>query len=453
MSTQHPIRREIRVLTRLAVPVAGGQLASMLLWFVDLLMIGRVGVDALAAASLGRTWLISVLIFAMGLIFGIDPIASQAHGARDRETLGLALQWGVTTALLAGIPSAILWALTGHVMLLSGQEPELARLAQEYALVQIPGLPFYLVFLALRQWLQARGIVRPAMWISILANLANVFANWVLIYGNLGFPALGLPGAGIATALTQVFMFAALILVILRSRLHRGAWCGWSRRAYHLPDLRRVFAFGSPVGIQLGLEFWAFALATLIAGWLGAAELASHTIVINLASVTFMVPMGISSAAVTRVGNLLGAGSPLRAQRASWVALGMGGVAMAFFALLFIWLRHFLPSLYTEDSRVLALSAAILPVAAAFQVFDGLQVVGGGVLRGMGRTRPAAVFNFLAYYVLALPLAIWWALFGGGGLVALWWAQCLGLGVSAALVVLWIHVRGPARDVPEGLDP
>lgn len=443
MSHPYPLRREVRLLTRLALPVAGAQLASMMLWFVDLLMVGRVGVEELAAASLGRTWLFSVLILAMGLIFGIDPIASQAQGARDRDRLGLSLQWGLVTALLAAIPAGILWALTGRVMLATGQEPELARLAQDYALVQIPGLPFFLVFLALRQWLQARGIMRPALWVSLLANVVNAVANWALIFGHLGLPALGLTGAGIATALTEVFMCVALVGIVLRARLHRGGWTGWSRRALHLADLRRVFGYGGPVAVQLGLEFWAFGIATVMAGRLGAEELASHTIVINLASVTFMVPLGISVAAVTRVGNLLGAGSPLRAQRAGWVAFGLGGGAMVLSAFAFYAFRFSLPRIYTADPGVLAVSAAILPVAAAFQIFDGLQVVGGGILRGMGSTKPAAVFNFFAYYVLALPLAGWWA-FSGGGLVALWWALCLGLGVSAALLLLWVRFKGPA---------
>lgn len=443
MSTEQPIRREVRVLTRLALPVVGAQLASMMLWFVDLLMIGPLGVEPLAAASLGRTWLWSVLILAMGLIFGIDPIASQAHGARDRRVLGLALQWGLVTALLAAVPSAMLWALTGRVMAISGQEPELAQLAQDYSVVQIPGLPFFLVFLALRQWLQGRGIMRPALWVSLIANVVNVIANWALIYGHLGFSPLGLRGAGISTALTQVFMCTALALVVRRYGLLRGGWLGWDRRALSGSDLWRVFCLGGPVAVQLGLEFWAFALSTFMAGMLGAAELASHTIVINLASITFMVPLGISAAAVTRVGNLIGAGSPVRSRRAAGVAFALGAATMCCSALVFILLREVLPRLYTEDAGVLALSAAILPIAAAFQIFDGLQVVGGGVLRGMGSTRPAAVFNFLAYYVLALPLAGWWAIHSGGGLKALWWSQCLGLGVSAALIVVWVKVRGP----------
>ena len=392
---------------------------------------------------MGRTWLWSVLIFALGLIFGIDPIASQAHGARNRRLLSLALQWGLVTAFLAAIPSAILFALTGRVMVMWGQEAELSQLAQDYAVVQIPGLPFFLVFLVLRQWLQGRGIMRPALWVSLIANGVNALANWILIYGHLGFPALGLEGAGIATALTEAFMCLALASIIWKYRLLRGSWTGWERRALSLPDLRRVFGFGGPVALQLGFEYWAFAIATFMAGMLGAAELASHTIVLNLASITFMVPLGIATAAVTRVGNLIGARSPERAQRAAWVSLALGGAAMVCSAVVFILLRHALPRLYSEDAAVLALSAAILPVAAAFQVFDGLQVVGGGVLRGMGRTRSAAVFNFLAYYVLALPLAWWWAIRGGGGLMALWWAQCLGLGVSATLVVAWVKFFGP----------
>jgi MATE family multidrug resistance protein len=195
----------------------------------------------------------------------------------------------------------------------------------------------------------------------------------------------------------------------------------------------------------MGLEVWAFEIATLFSGRLGTVELGAHVVVLTLASLTFMVPLGISMGAVTRVGNLIGEGRRDLAQVASWMALVLGASAMAVAAVLFVLLRGVLPRVYTEDSAVIAAAASILPVAAAFQIFDGTQVVGTGILRAMGRTRPAAAFNLVGYYGLALPLAYWLAFRGGFGLPGIWWGLVLGLAAIAVMLVIWVWRRGPAH--------
>jgi len=297
----------------------------------------------------------------------------------------------------------------------------------------------------LRSYLQGRSIVAPAMWVTLIANVFNALLNWVLIFGELGAPALGLRGAGIATGVTRSLMLVALAWWIWRAGLQRGAWTPWSRAALAPAGLLEIARFGAPVGVQLGLEMWAFQIATLFAGWLGEASLAAHTIVINLASLSFMVPLGVAMAAVTRVGNLIGAGDRAGAQRAAWVALGVGAGVMTVSAIVFVALRDELPGVYNSDPLVLALAAALLPIAGAFQIFDGIQVVGGGILRGMGRTRPAAVFNLVAYFVLGLPVAYWLAFERGMGVAGIWWGLTLGLMAVAVLLVAWIGVRGPLR--------
>ncbi|TDI95945.1 MAG: MATE family efflux transporter [Deltaproteobacteria bacterium] len=439
-----PIRQEIRSLVRLAGPVMITQLGTMLLGVVDTLMLGHVGVRELAAAALGNLWIFATLLFGMGVVLGMDPIVSQAHGAGDGHRVGLTLQHGIVIALGVSLPLAVLWALTSPVLLLAGQEETLARQAQIYTWVQIPGIPFFMVYTALRQYLQGRTIVTPAMWSILIANLFNVFFNWVLIFGHLGFPALGLLGAGIATTVTRVLLLIGLVAWVRGFRLHLGAWGPWTRASFHLPSLRQVLAIGLPLGCQLFLEVWAFSISTLMAGRLGEAQLAGHSIVLNLASLSFMAPLGISIGASTRVGNLIGAGQDSAVSRACWVAFAMGAGVMTLFAAVFVLGRHWLPALYTTDPTVIEICAWILPIAALFQVFDGTQVVGGGLLRGMGRTRAAAVFNGIGYYVLALPLA-WWLTFRlGTGLVGIWWGLCLGLATIATLLVLWVWRCGAA---------
>jgi MATE family multidrug resistance protein len=440
-----PVRDEIRRLAALALPVAATQVSTMLLGVVDTLMLGRFDVSALAAAALANVWIFGTTQVAIGTLYGLDPIVAQAHGARDGARAGLALQRGLALSVYLSVPVALAWTGTEGFLRAMGQDPELARAAARYTLVQLPSLPFFLAYVALRQYLQGREIVRPAMWVILGANVLNAFFDWALIFGRLGCPALGLVGAGIATAATRIACLGGLAFWVRVLDLHRGAWVPWTARAWRPRGLREIMALGVPVGVQTSLEIWAFSGASLLAGRLGAEALAAHTIVLNMAALSFMIPLGISLAAVVRVGNLIGAGRPADAQRAAEVALSLGAGVMTASAVLFLVFRHGLPRLYTPDASVGALATSILPIAAAFQVFDGTQVVGCGILRGMGRTRPAAVFNAVSYWLLGIPLGAWLGLYAGWGLPGIWWGLCIGLAVVAVLLVLWIRVRGPGH--------
>lgn len=440
--------REARRLTLLATPVALTQLSSMLLWTIDLLMVGRIDVLSLNAVSLGRIWVMGTSICAIGLIFGLDAIASQAHGARNRERLGEVLLHAGVLALGVSLPLGAVWLGTERLLLLLGQDPATVALAHRYVVMQIPALPFFLLFVALKQYLQARGIVRPAMWVSFAACGWNAFLNWLLIFGHWGLPKMGAVGAGVATAITEVMMLLALLFLIRRFRLQRGAVTVLDLTRLRVKGLSEIARLGLPVAVMLALEYWAFAVSSLWAGRLGPSQLAAHSIALNLASMTYMVPLGISLGAATRVGNLIGAGESRAAQRAAWVAFVLGGGVMSLFALLFVAGRSIIPSWYTLDVTVIALAATLLPIVAAFELFDGLQVVGSGVLRGMGRTRPAAVFNLIGYYALGLPLAAWLGRPERLGLVGIWWGLALGLAVVAGLSVAWVARRGPARVAP-----
>lgn len=437
-----PGRAEARRLLRLAGPVAVAQLATMAMGVVDTLMLGRFDVDALAAASIANVWVFGTLNFATGILFALDPLVSQAHGAGDGRRAALALQRGLVTAGLLSLPLGGLWALCEPVLLATGQVPELAALARPYALVQIPSIPFFLAFVALRQYLQAREHVRPALWVLLGANVANAALNAVLIFGLLGAPRLGIVGAGIATSATRALTCVGLLLWVRGFRLHEGAWLPWSREALSRAGLWRLFAIGLPVAFQMCLEIWAFLATSLVAGHLGAVALAAHTVVLQASAMTFMVALGIAQGAAVRVGNLLGAGRADDAQHAAWVAIALGAVVMLGAGIALVGLRHGIPRLWTADPGVVAQAAAVLPVVAAFQVFDGAQAVACGVLRGMGRTRPAAVANAVGYWILALPVGGWLALRGGFGLAGIWAGMLLGLALVAASLVGWIAWRG-----------
>lgn len=443
-------RHELRALWRLAVPIVLANVGTMALGMVDLMMIGRLNdARALAGAAVANTWIHGTAMFAMGLVFGIDPIVTQAHGARDRDRQALALQRGVVLAVAVSVGVMALWTLTPAFLELVGQHPETIEVANEYTLAQRFSVAPFLAFVALRQYLQGRGVLVPILAVVVLANLANVLFNWVFIFGNLGVPAMGVRGAGTATGATKVVMLLGLIGVTLWGRLHRDAWIPWSRRALDPRGMAEVLRYGVPTAFQMSFEIWAFGAATLMAGRLGDAQASAHIVVLNVAAMAFMLPMGVSFAACTRVGNLLGAGEPARARTSSFVAFGMGAGVMGLSALLLVTTGTAIPSLFVgdveaEDMRaVLALAAGIVPIAAAFQVFDGIQVVGCGVLRGQGKTLPAAAINLLGYWVLALPLG-WWMTFEAElGLRGVWWGLALALALVALALVGWVVRWGP----------
>ncbi|MDP6762091.1 MAG: MATE family efflux transporter [Planctomycetota bacterium] len=447
MPTHHPpgpAARELTTIRRLAGPVVVTQLGGMLLGVVDTMMLGHFSVDALNASALGRIWLFGTQMLAMGILLGLDPIVSQSHGARNRRRLGLALQHGLALALVLSVPIGLSWLGTGRALALFGQERELCALAQSYAVVQIPGLPFFLCFWVLRSWLQGRGIMRPTMWVMLVANLFNAAANGLLIHGLAGFPRLGIVGAGIATTVTQVAMVATLVVIVRRRRLGRGTLLDWSVHRLRWSGLREILGQGLPVATHFGLEVWAFQIATLWAGLLGETELAGHVITLNLASVSFMIPLGISIAAGARIGNLIGGARSALAQTSAWVALAAGVAVTSATAAVFYFGREVLGRIYTDDADAVIAAAAVLPIAAAFQLFDGTQVIGAGILRGMGRTLPIAVMHLVAFYAVGLPVAWVLAFRLDGGLAGIWWGLCAGLGIVALTLVAWIWRRGPA---------
>lgn len=438
-----PVAFEVRRLTRLAAPLVTAQVGAMTLWVVDMLMLGQVSVEALDAASLGRLWLIGTSIVVMGLLLGLDPVAAQAYGAGDRRGLVLSGQRGLVSAALVTPLLCLIVVCTGPGLVFLGQDPHLSAEAHRYALVQIVGLPAFFGYVVLRHWLQAQGRMKPVMWATLSANVVNIVANWIFIFGNLGSPPLGVVGAGLATSISMIYMFAFLGLAA-RMLGEESVWRRWSRESFHLPSIGRLLGMGAPVGLQMGLEYWAFSLSMIWAGWLGPGPLAAHSIVVAISSWTFMIPLGVSFAAVTRVGNLVGARDFSGAQRASWVALALGGGVMMVAAVALTLGRRPLSELFTDDPAVVALCAAILPIVAAFQLADGVQVVASGVLRGMGRTIPAALIMLIGFYGVALPLAWWLCFRTGAGLVGIWWGLAAGLATVALLLVLWLHRRGPA---------
>jgi len=434
-----PVRRELRTLWRLAWPLVMTQLGFMMLGVVDTLLLGHLSVEALGASALANMWGWGTLALGMGAVLGMDPLVSQTHGEGDRQGASLALQRGIVVAVGVSIPVSAFWALTGPGLVLLGQDPEIAGLSQTYNAIRAPSVVFFLVFTALRSWLSGRNLVAPAMWVSVFVNALNLFFGWALIFGRFGFPRLGLVGAAWVASLVTVVQPLLLLWLIRATGIHEGAWRPWDRRSFERSGLAQILRLGLPVGVQYSLEGWAWSLSTMMAGWIGTSALAGHIIVLNLASLSFQVPLGIAIAASVRVGNQIGAADLSGARRSASVSLGLGAGVMLGFGLLFATLSRELPRLYTPDGEVIALAALVLPIAGAFQLFDGTQVVAGGILRGAGRTHAPALVNLVGFWGVALPLAWYWAFHGEGGLEGIWWGLVAGLLSVSFSLVLWVR--------------
>lgn len=440
-------RDEVRRLLALAAPVAVSQLGGMALGVVDMMMLGHVGSAELAAATLGNIVLMGSAVPIMGILMGADPLMSQAHGAGDKARIALVAQRALALIPLISIPLFVIGFLAPALLRHLGQPEALIPMARSYVLINLPGLPLFLAFQVARQFLQSRGIVKPAMWVMLGVNLINVFGNWVLIYGNLGAPALGLEGSAISTVITRSAMVFALVLWIRRARLHEGYWRPWDRESFSWAGLREIASIGAPITISLAVEMWAFQIAGLMAGHLGEEQLAAHSLVFQILALIFMVPLGISIGSSVRVGNLIGAGDAKGAQRTAYVALLIGGLFMGLISLAFIAGRNVLPLAFTNDPDLIAMAAVLFPIAAAFQIFDGSQTICTGILRGMGSTRLPAVAHGVGFYLLGLPAAYVMLQTGDRDLTDIWWGLCLGLFVVASLMVAWVRWRGPATAV------
>jgi multidrug resistance protein, MATE family len=428
---------ELRTIARMSIPIALSQLGMTAMAFVDTLLLGHVGVDELAACALGNVWEWTWLCLGFGLVMGIEPLISQAHGRGDGPATALALQRGIALAAITSIPIGIALVLTRQGLELLGQDPAVAALAGRYNLYKLPVIPCFLVYTALRQYLQGRTLMAPATIVMWLGNAFHVPLSSMLIFGLGPVPALGIEGAAIAESATFLLLVLGLICWIRQHRLHDGAWRPWGSESLELRGLLQAARLGAPVSMQIAFEAWAFSLAALMAGWINRDAVGSHQIALNLVVLSFMLPLGISQAASTRVGNLVGAGDALGMRRAVKASVLLGAGVMLIPAILFTLLRAELPGLYSDEPGVVELATRLLPIAAAFQLFDGTQVVAGAVLRGMGRPDGGAALSFIGYYVIALPLGYVLGLVLGLGLVGVWIGLAVGLvAVAAALSAL-----------------
>lgn len=424
---------ELKEQLRLAAPVVLIQVGLMTMGIVDTVMMGRVSATQFAAVGLGDAMAFMVFAFGMGTIVGFDAIFSQAFGAKDEDAFGVGVRRAVVFSLLISVPLiGAIWAFP-PILTLLGQPDSIVPIASSYMRIVAFGTPGFLLFVAVRHALQARELLAPIVWTIVLANLLNVVLDWALIFGHLGLPRLEAVGSAWATTICRVIM--SIGLVIMSWKHLRPYLTNWGERAFELRPLLRMAKLGAPVGFQFVGEMGAFTLVGLWAGWMGDLTLAGHQVSLKLASLTFMVPLGISIAASVRVGHAIGRNDQKGMRSAMKVSLGLGAAVMAVFGVVLVIFPVQLSTLFIEDPEVVAIAAVLIPVAGFFQIFDGVQVVAVGILRGVADTLIPGILQTVGFWVIGVPASYYLAFTREMGPVGLWWGLVIGLAAVSVIQV------------------
>lgn len=432
------VRRELRPTLRVALPLAGAELGWMSAAIVDTLMVGRLPNSAIAigAVSLGCSLYYTAAIFANGCLLGLDTFVSRSSGAGDFDDARQSLVTGVLLAC-ALTPLVMLVTLAWPpLMLRLGVQREIIDAMRPFLRAMNWGtLPLLLSF-SFRRYLQGVHVVRPVMFAYISANIINALFNWIFIFGKLGSPAFGVAGSGWSTGVARTYMGAVMAVAAVRfARKHPA------RRQlvlFHFERARRLLALGLPAATQILFEIGVFAMVGALIGKMGAVPLAGHQIALNCAAFTYMVPLGVSSAAAVRVGHALGRGDHVAAREAGWMAIALGAGFMSCAAIVMVAVPRVIARAFSPDPKVITAGATLLLVAAAFQLFDGLQTVATGALRGAGDTRTPMIANFIAYWLVSLPVGWVLGFRMHWGAVGLWIGLCVGLVLlGSGLLIAW----------------
>ena len=440
-------REELRILVRLALPLALAQAGQALMGLVDTAVVGRAGAVQLAGVALGNAVVFTVCIVGIGTLVGVDPLISQALGARE-PVRARRLDWqALRVAVVASVVLVLPTLGVAYLLEPLGIPPDVSAAAREFVWWRLPGVAGLLLFYAQRSYVQAVGAARALVWATVIGNVLNLLGDLLLVFGGARLPswtgplrwipAMGAGGSALSTTLVTWAEVGFLAWVVGQISIPERPVDLHQR----LPDdERRILRVGVPIGLHFGAEVGVFALAGFLAGRLGAESLSAHQIVLTFSSVTFTFAMGIGNAGSVRVGLAVGARDTPGARRAGLLAFAAGAAFMGCAALTYLLIPRQLSALMTNDPAIAAIAVPLFMVAAVFQVSDGLQGVGAGVLRGAGDARFTFTANVIGHYLVGLPLALVLGFAAHMGVVGLWWGLCAGL-TAVAIALVWRFLR------------
>lgn len=429
-------RSDIRPTLALGLPIAGAQLAQMAINTTDVVMVGWLGAAELAAMVLAFNLYILFWLFGMGVIQAVIPLAARARGERKPRELRRAVRMGFWVVALYTLPvMALLWH-TETILLALGQKPELASLASSYMRVMMFSFGPSLMTMAIRNFVTVLERAQVVLWATVAGALLNAVLDYLLIFGHFGAPRLGMFGAGIASVATSLATLAILAVYVTgQSKLRRYNVFGRLWRA-DWPAFVEILKLGWPIGVTLVFEVALFSSSSMMMGWIGTVDLAAHGIALQIASITFMVPLGIGQAGMIRVGLAAGQKDNAAVGRAGWASFAialsfMGSAALVMWSAPEALVSLFLDPANPQSAQVLAIGSTFLFVAALFQIFDGAQVVGGSVLRGLSDTRVPMIIAIAGYWLVGATLSYGLAFHAGLGGIGIWCGLAAGLAFVA----------------------
>ena len=435
------LKKEIVNTLTLAYPVIIGQLGLIMMGVVDSIMVGRLGAVPLAAASLGNSLIFLILIIGIGSSIVISPLVAISVGAKKFSECGVYFRQSLLVNIMLSFVMILIIIIGINFISYLNQPSEVAELAIIYiVIVGFSAIPL-MIYQTYKQFIEGLSVMKPAMIITLAANLINAFANWILIFGNLGFPKLGLAGAAWATFLSRGFMAILIMLYVMKNKRFDQYDVTFHFKGINFPVIKKILRLGLPSGFQYFFEVGAFSFAVIMIGWIGADELAAHQIAINLASISFMAILGISQAASIRVGNALGEKDIAKIRKVGFTAITLGAVIQSLSGIIFISFNHFLPQLYINDKTVISIASELLIIAALFQISDGTQGVGIGVLRGLTDVKGPTLITFIAYWVISLPVGYLLGFIFNLGVYGVWIGLLIGLTVSAVMLTLRFNYK------------
>jgi MATE family multidrug resistance protein len=434
------LAKEIRPMMGLATPIILAELGWTTMSIVDTMMVGRQADSAVAigAVSLGSIIYYVAAIFGTGLMLGLDTLVSHSYGAGDMEDVHRSLVNGIYLSLaVAPMLMGLVWFVEPLLFRLHIEQAVLSQTIPYLRALNWSTLPLLLYFV-FRRYLQGINLAKPVMFSLISANLVNIVGNWSLVYGHLGLPALGTVGSGWSTCVSRLYMASVLLLYCVYYDLRHKKGLFNASRIPHLPRVWQLLNLGFPAAMQIGFEIGVLAVATALIGELGPVPLASHQVALNTVGFTYMVPLGIGSAAAVRVGQALGRKDGHAASRAGWTAISLGAAFMGCMAVILCIFPTYITRMYTGDPAVIAVSSGLLFVGAFFQLFDGVQVVATGALRGAGDTRTPMLCHLIYYWAVGLPVGIFLCFRAGWGARGFWIGFCVALIlIGCTLLYFW----------------